>query len=122
MTPQNKEQFKMSKNKLVGSDGQEIVHRMPKVKAVKPCGSQVLIELLTVQEMLNTELIVENSKAPEFQGIILAVGPMCQPDVFGFKVGDRVQLSGAGVPVPNFDDGYRQKILMEPNSIKAVLS
>lgn len=112
----------MSKNKLVGSDGQELVHRMPKVKAVKPCGSQVLIELLTVQEMLNTDLIVETAKAtPEFQGIILAVGPMYQ-DVFGFKVGDRVQLSGAGVPVPNFDDGYRQKILMEPNSIKAVLS
>jgi NADPH:quinone reductase-like Zn-dependent oxidoreductase len=112
----------MAKVKLLGVDGEEVVHRMPAVKDVAPCASQVLIELLTVQEMMNTSLIVNNAKAtPEFQGVVLKVGPMCQPDVFGFKVGNRVQLSGAGVPVPNYDGSHRQKILMDPNSIKAVL-
>lgn len=87
-----------------------------------PCGYQILLELLTAQEMLNTKLILnENKTMREFQAVVLAVGPMLKED-YGFKVGDRVLLSGTGVPVPNYDNSERDKILMEPQSIKAVLS
>jgi len=93
------------------------------VTSVKPCGSLVLLELLTAQEMLNTELIVTKQKTmQEFQAIVLAVGPSLNPENWGFKVGDRVVLSGTGVPVPNFNHSEREKVLMEPHSIKGVLS
>jgi co-chaperonin GroES (HSP10) len=94
------------------------------VKVVKPCGSQILIELLTVQEIMNTNLILNNSKQhTEYQGFVLAHGPGVDPSVYGFGVGDRVLLSGSGVPVPSVDNtSERERILMEPHSIKAVLS
>ncbi len=92
------------------------------VKSVTPCGSQILIELLTVQEMMNTNLILNNSKQhAEYQGFVLAHGPGVDPSVYGFGVGDRVLLSGSGVPVPQYDGSERDRILMEPHSVKAVL-
>jgi co-chaperonin GroES (HSP10) len=96
---------------------------MSKVKQCSPCGYQVLLELLSAQEMLGTKIILnEASKTMrDFQAIVLAVGPMLKED-YGFKVGDRVLLSGTGVPVPNYDDSERDKVLMEPQSIRAVLS
>ena len=93
------------------------------VKAVKPCGSQILIELLTVQEVMNTNLFLKNSKQHnEYQGFVLGHGPGVDPAIYGFAVGDRVLLSGSGVPVPSSNDTERERILMEPHSIKAVLS
>jgi co-chaperonin GroES (HSP10) len=92
-----------------------------KISDCKPCGHQVLLELLTTQEMLGTKLIVNEQKnIREFQAIVLAMGPSIK-DEHGFKVGDRVLLSGSGVPVPNYDNNDRDKILMEPHCIKAVL-
>jgi hypothetical protein len=93
------------------------------VKSVKPCGSQILIELLTVQEIMNTNLILKNSKQHnEYQGFVLDHGPGVDPSIYGFAKGDRVLLSGSGVPVPSNNDSDRERILMEPHSIKAVLS
>jgi len=93
------------------------------VKSIKPCGSQILIELLTVQEVMNTNLILKNSKQhTEYQGFVLDHGPGVDPSVYGFGKGDRVLLSGSGVPVPSYNDSERERILMEPHSIKAVLS
>ena len=51
---------------------------------------------------------------------ILAVGPAVA-DNYGFKVGDRVILSGMGVPLPKFGSTDRDKVLVEPHAIKAVI-
>jgi co-chaperonin GroES (HSP10) len=92
------------------------------VKKCRPCGSQILLELLTAQEMLGTKLIVNETKTmKEFQAIILGIGPLVS-DTYGFKLGDRVLISGNGTPVPNYDGSERDKVLMEPSAIKAVLS
>lgn len=93
-----------------------------KIKHCKPCGYQVLLELLTPQEMLDTKLIINEQKQNirEFQAIVLDIGPNIKEE-YGFKVGDRVILSGSGVPVPNYDGSERDKILMDPTCIKAVL-
>lgn len=92
------------------------------VKVVRPTGNQILLELLTAQEMLGTKIIVNESKTfKEFQAIVLAEGPLAKCDQYGFKVGDRVILSGNGVPVPNLENTGRDRILMEPNCVKAIM-
>lgn len=86
-----------------------------------PCGNQILLELLTSQEMLNTKIIVNETKnIKEFQALVLEIGPLVSEN-YGIKKGDRVLLSGNGVPVPNYDNSERDKILMEPQCIKAIL-
>lgn len=93
------------------------------VTVCKPCGSQVLLEMLTVQEMMGTELIMTNKKpVGEYQAVVLAVGPSVKNDDWGFKVGDRVLLSGNGVPVPDFNNSGKDKVLMDPFSIRGVLA
>jgi hypothetical protein len=93
-----------------------------RVTGCKPCGAMVLLELLTAQEILHTKLHLQNNKAnAEYQGYVISVGPNFNPDAYGFSLGDRVLVSGNGVPVPNYDDGERDRVLMEPFGIKAVL-
>lgn len=95
---------------------------MEVVTKCTPCGSQILLELLTAQEMLGTKIIVNETKTmKEFQAVILGIGPLVS-DTYGFKAGDRVLISGNGTPVPNYDNSGRDKILMEPHCIKAVLT
>jgi co-chaperonin GroES (HSP10) len=90
---------------------------------VIPTGNQILLELLTAQEILGTKIIVNDSKTyKEFQAIVLAEGPLAKCDQYGFKIGDRVILSGTGVPVPNFNNTGRDRVLMEPNCVKAILA
>lgn len=111
----------MSK-KIVDAAG-ECLSSIKTVKGVSPCGSQVLIEILTPQELMNTNLTLAEKtdlKVP-MQGYVKAVGPSCSQG-FGFKVGDRVLISGSGVMSPNFDNNHRDTFLMEPSSIKAVLA
>mgnify|MGYP003335797934 CR=1 FL=1 len=110
----------MSK-KIVGVDG-ECLTSIKLVKGVVPCNSQVLVEILTPQELMNTNLTISEKtdlKVP-LQGYIKAVGPTFN-DAFGFKVGDRVLISGSGVMAPNHNDNHRDTFLMEPSAIKAVL-
>lgn len=110
---------------IVGADG-TAVSSVPSVISVKPCGLQVLVEVLTAQEALGTRLVVTESTsvngAP--QGYVLAFGPKVSPDL-GFKVGDRVTLHGNFTPVPESNkldkkNPDRPWILVEPNQIKAV--
>ena len=94
-----------------------------KVKEVRPCGSQVLVELFTSQETLSG-LIQINEKTDlkqPLQGIIRSVGPSFESKHYGFNVGDRVLISGTGVMAPNYDDSHRDRFIMEPSSIKSVL-
>lgn len=105
---------------LVGVDNTNLV---PRITDVRPCGSQVLVEILTPQEMMNTVLTVTEKTDPKvpLQGYVRAVGPAFKPGDYGFKVGDRVLISGTGVMAPVFDESHRDRFFMEPHSIKSVL-
>jgi hypothetical protein len=110
----------MSK-KIVGADG-ECLSSVRTVKGVTPCGSQVLVEILTPQELMNTNITISEKtdlKVP-LQGYIRAVGPTFSSE-WGYKVGDRVLISGSGVISPNYNSINRDSFLMEPNAIKAVI-
>lgn len=115
----------MVKKEILGVDGQKVCVSVPQIKDVSPCGSQVLVELLTAQEALGTILQIDADAsitgAP--QGYVRKKGPRVSED-WGFKIGDRVTLHGNYTPVsenverPN---PHRPWILVEPNQIKAVL-
>jgi co-chaperonin GroES (HSP10) len=97
---------------------------VPKITDVKPCGTQVLIELLTQQELANTIITLSEKtdlKVP-LQGYIRAVGPNFKSQDWGFQVGDRVLISGNGVIAPKYDSCHRDRFLMEPYAVKSVLS
>lgn len=116
----------MTKNAtILGSDG-ESATRVPGVVGVNPCGSQVLVELLTAQEALGTALQIDSAAsvngAP--QGYVVKLGPKVAPD-WGFQVGDRVTLHGNYTPLPEGQklqrkNSHRPWILVEPIQIKAV--
>ena len=111
------------------------ISTVPSIRSIKPCGSQVLVELLTAQEALGTNLIIEGDSstikngAP--QGYVIDMGPRVATD-HGFKVGDRVTLNGNYTPLPEVStissctgkqkNPDRPWILIEPQQIKAVLS
>lgn len=99
------------------------LNTIPKVVGVKPCGSQVLVEILTEQEKSNSSLYL--SKDAKFsgtpQGYVVAAGPNFKSEDYGFKVGDRVILSGSGVMAPNYDNSHRERLVFEPYVIKSVL-
>lgn len=114
----------MTKKEIVGLDGNNI-RMVPSLKDVNPCGSQVLIELLTAQEALGTRLQIDADAsitgAP--QGYVIKKGPRVSED-WGFKIGDRVTLHGNYTPVSETiqrSNSHRPWILVEPNQIKAVL-
>lgn len=111
--------------KILGSDG-EVACRVPAVVGVNPCGSQILVELLTAQEALGTILQIDSAAsmngAP--QGYIISVGPKVPSDL-GFAKGDRVTLHGNYTPIPEGQkldrkNSHRPLILVEPQQIKAV--
>lgn len=113
-----KQSKKGAMSKLVKADGSSFI---PGINKVIPCGSQVLVELLTAQEIMGTKLTVGESVdvgAP--QGYVKAVGPTCKASDWGFKIGDRVMLHGKGPFAPDVG-GDREAVLIEPNSIRAVL-
>jgi hypothetical protein len=118
----------MSKSKILTAAGTNfdthvIGSTVPKIKSVRPCGAQVLIEFLTSQEMLGTTLSVGEKidlKVP-MQGYVRAVGPNFKSSDYGFDIGERVTVSGAGIHVPNWDNSHRDRFLMEPSSVKGVI-
>lgn len=96
---------------------------VPKISGVKPTGSQVLIEILTPNELMGTNLAITDKvdlKVP-LQGYVTAAGPSFKSDVWGFDIGDRVLISGSGVMAPNYDSSKRDRFFMEPTSVKSVL-
>lgn len=94
----------------------------PKIVGVKPTGSQILIELLTAQEALGTNMIVgDQADVGSPQAYVLDFGPGLKEVDLSFKKGDRVLLQGSYVPVPKFDASNRRRGLVELHGIKAVL-
>lgn len=123
----------MAKSKLVTPDGISIAsagtilgaekNSVPRIKNVRPCGSQVLVEILTQQEMMGTNISISDKtdlKVP-LQAYVRATGPSFKTEDYGFKIGDRVLLSGSGVMAPVYDDCHRDRFFMEPHAIKSVL-
>lgn len=101
-----------------------IIGAVSKITGVKPVASQVLVEILTPQEIMGTSLAISEKtdlKVP-LQGYVKAVGPSFVGSSWGFDVGDRVLISGSGVMAPNYDDSHRDRFFMEPTAIKAVLA
>jgi len=95
----------------------------PKITGLKPAGSQVLVEILTPQELMGTSLAISEKtdlKVP-LQGYVRAVGPSFDSKSWGYCVGDRVLISGSGVMAPNHDESHRDRFFMEPTAIKSVL-
>lgn len=119
----------MAKMKICDGTGAEIVKKVPNLKGAEPTGSQVLIELLTPQEILGTDLHVGDSAegigAP--QAYVKLLGPRVDRDnesdkPWGFSVGDRVVLSGNFTPLPEIPSlSDRILALVEPHAIKAIL-
>lgn len=118
----------MSKATIVGVDGAAVKPKgVPGLKAIKPTGSRVLVEIITGDELRPTSLHVpEGSElvdgAP--QGYVLGIGGgIAEPD---FSVGDRVILHGNYTPLPEGnaierENSHRPLILVEQHQIKAVL-
>lgn len=116
----------MKKNAILGSDGEVATCPVPSVVGINPCGTQVLVELLTAQEALGTVLQIDSSAsvngAP--QGYVVALGPKVPSDL-GFEKGNRVTLHGNYTPLPenqslDRENPHRPLILVEPHQIKAV--
>lgn len=101
----------------------EIVEsQVPKLKAVKPFGSTILVEMLNADEALGTKIYVnKDAQVGAPQAYVLALGPKLASEDVGLKVGDRVMLQGSYVPIPNFDGNKRQRGVVELHNVKAVL-
>lgn len=103
------------------------MHTPGKIIGIKAAASSVLIELLSTQEALGTKLTILNNKnnggdkMEAFQAYVLDVGPALDIAKLGFKIGDRIALSGGFVPLPSYDDSSRQKGIIDAHSVKAVL-
>lgn len=96
---------------------------VPKIAGLKPAGSQILVEILTANELMGTSLAITDKidlKVP-LQGYIKAVGPSFNPESWGYGIGDRVLISGSGVMAPNYDSSTRDRFFMEPTAVKSVL-
>lgn len=120
----------LSNEVLIGA--KEIVRKQPAIKAVRPLGAQVLVEVFLEEEVAPESSIILPDVAKNKgdrgvggapQGRVLDIGPGLS-ESFGIKIGDRVLLQGSFVPLPKLSDerhGARERALVEPHTIKAVL-
>ena len=115
------------KRQITDIAGNEIVQALPKVKDVMPVGTQILVELLTPEEIMGpTKLHIPEGASKNAingapQGYILKIGPKVDEN-WGFKVGQRVVMSGGYVPLPeSTSPNGRPRACVEPHIVKAVL-
>ena len=108
---------------ILNADGSEAVVRLPKIVAAHPTGSKVLIECLKADEVLGTDLVINDNAdiggAP--QAYIVELGPSV-PEDSGLAVGQRVYWEGKGVAIddPRAEHG-RVRALLEIHNIKAII-
>lgn len=109
---------------ITDASGNPLGGEVPDVTEAKAVGNTLLVELLTAQEMLNTNLHIsdnEDVQGNAHQAYILDIGPMVDADKYGFAVGDRFILSGGAVPCPESLGNHRRQVIVDPHSVKAVL-
>jgi len=106
---------------IVSANGEKI-SLVPSITEVVPFGSSILIEHLSAQELLGTELFVSDDTkvdgAP--QAYILALGSKLTEDS-GLKVGDRIVVQGTFVPMPRLANNDRVRGVIEVHNVKAIL-
>lgn len=113
----------MNQPSIISPNGAPISSKVPKVKAVHPAASKILVECLKQDEMLETSLIIAEST--EFDGApqayIVELGPNVQPHS-GLVVGQRIYWTGNGTPVedPRAQKG-RVRALMEIHNVIAII-
>ena len=112
----------MNKSKLVVPESAKAI--MPRIKAVHPYGSKVLVEALNANEVMETNLYIDpntkdNTHAP--QAIIIELGPGIKEDS-GLKVGQRVYWSGNGIAIKDpRTTNDRTRALLEVHNIQAII-
>lgn len=95
---------------------------VPKVNGARPVGASILVEMLTPQEAVGSQIILNDNPDSAIganQGYVLATGPGLG-EHHGIKVGDRVLLQGTCVPLPKYDEG-RRKVIVQFHDVKAIL-
>lgn len=110
----------MSKSKLVVPETTQ-TSSVPRIKAVHPYGSKILVEMLKADEMLGTTLYIDEKAKVDTaaQGYVVEVGSELKDS--GLE-GKRVYWEGRGIPVddPRANKG-RVRALLEIHNIKAVI-
>lgn len=108
---------------ILNADGSEAVVKLPKIKAAHPTGSKILVECLKADEVLGTDLVINDNTdvggAP--QAYVVELGPGV-PDDSGISVGQRVYWEGKGLAIddPRAECG-RVRALLEIHNIKAII-
>ena len=94
---------------------------MKKIVACKPLGPSVLVEHISAQEAYGTKIkLAGSAKSDVPQARIIDIGPLADAEKYGFKVGDRVILSGSATIVPSLGDD-KERGLVDPHVIRGVL-
>ena len=111
------------KSNIVGASGEALKSRCPKMTAVHPFGSLVMIELLGVEDLNETSLhlpdsTVVNDGAP--QAYIVELGPKVSGES-GLAVGQRIYWQGNCIPVNDPRSGSRVRGLLEIHQIKGLI-
>jgi hypothetical protein len=110
-------------NSIVGLDGQK-ASKVPKVKAVHPFRSKILVEIINGEEMIDTNLFlpdgVEDNGPP--QAYIMELGPALD-ETCGLKPGQRVFWDGKGLAVsdPRGVEKGRVIALLELHNIHGIV-
>ena len=110
---------------IIGIDGDRIEHndKAPKIKAIHPFSSQVLVEEIKTVDTIDTNIILDEDHKVDTaaQAYVIEIGPKV-PEDSGLKKGVRIHWSGTGLPV---DDPRARKgiirALLEPHQIKAII-
>jgi co-chaperonin GroES (HSP10) len=104
------------------SFGSSSTFKCPKIAAVHPFGSKILVEVLQPDETIQTTLYLsdktQDDGAP--QAYILELGPGVAADS-GLKVGQRVYWNGKGTAVNDPRASKRVRALLEIHNIQAII-
>jgi co-chaperonin GroES (HSP10) len=117
----------MSK-KIITSSGGEInlagttaQKKAPKIAAVHPFGSKILVEVLTAEETMHTSLFISENTTDEGapQAYIIELGPGVATES-GLREGQRVYWNGKGTAV-NDPRSSKVRALLEVHNIQAII-
>ena len=111
---------------ILGIDGQTIETNksVPKVKAVHPFGSKVLVECVNNKELIDTNLFIPEDTAPSDapQAYILELGPALD-EKSGLEVGQRIYWEGKGLAVndPRSEKSGRVVALLKVHNVRGII-